>query len=158
MSDIILRQRATVAEHIRAENVKEWPAVYETFVQNDSAYYDVAPFATRYKGIDGVKNFYETITAVLPDFEITVTAEYDTPGCSIREVTISGTHKGEYFGIPPTGRRVQIELAGFFLFGTGENAGKLVAERVYFDNEILLRQMRGETDAPTRIGLAELAQ
>ena len=38
--------------------------------------------------------------------------------------------------------------------GVGEEAGKLVAERIYFDNEILLRQMRGEADAPTGLGLA----
>ena len=51
-----------------------------------------------------------------------------------------------------------VELAAFYLFGTGENVDKLVAERVYFDNEILLRQMRGEADVQTGIGLAELAQ
>ncbi len=158
MNDIIQRQRATVAEHIRAENAKEWPAVYGTFIQTDAAYYDVAPFATRFKGITGVKDLYQAIAAALPDFQITVTAEYDTPGCSIREVTISGTHKGEYCGVPASGRFVRIELAGFYLFGTGEDADKLVAERIYFDNGILLRQMRGETDAPTGIGLAEMAQ
>ena len=51
-----------------------------------------------------------------------------------------------------------IEIAGFFLFGSAENAGKIMCERVYFDNEILLRQMRGEADAPTGIGLAEFSQ
>lgn len=156
MKDIIQLQRATVAEHIRAENAKEWPAVYETFIQNDTAYYDVAPLATRFKGIAGVKDFYQAITIALPDFHITVTAEYDTSGCSIREATIAGTHQGEYCGVPASGKYVRIEVAGFFLFGTGEDAHKLVAERLYFDNGMVLRQMRGETDAPTGIGLAEL--
>ena len=89
---------------------------------------------------------------------LTVTGEYDTPGCSIREVTITGTHLGEYGGVPASGNRVAFELAGFFLFGSGENAGKIVAERAYFDNEILMRQIRGEADAPTGIGLAELSR
>ncbi len=158
MQDIIQLQRATIDEHIRAETAKDWEAVYDTFVQGEAAYYDVAPLATRFNGIAGVKDFYQTISAALPDFQITVTGEYDTPGCSIREVTLNGTHRGEYGGVPASGNRVTIELAGFFLFGSAENAGKIMCERVYFDNEILLRQMRGEADAPTGIGLAEFSQ
>ncbi len=158
MQDIIQLQRATIDEHIRAETAKDWEAVYDTFVQGDAAYYDVAPLATRFNGIAGVQDFYQTISAALPDFQIIVTGEYDTPGCSIREVTLKGTHQGEYMGVPASGHRVTFEVAGFFLFGSGENAGKIMCERVYFDNEILLRQMRGEADAPTGIGLAEFSQ
>lgn len=158
MSEIIQLQRATIDEHIRTENAKDWEAVYNTFVQSEEVYYDVGPLATRFQGISGVKDFYQTITAAFPDFQITVTGEYDTPGCSIREVTISGTHLGEYGGVPGSGNHVTFELAAFYLFGSGENAGKLMAERIYFDNEILMRQVRGEAGAPTRIGLAELSQ
>ena len=154
MQDIIQLQRATVEEHIRAENAKDWEGVYNTFVQSEAAYYDVVPLATRFQGIAGVKGFYQAINAAFPDFQITVTGEYDTPGCSIREVTISGTHQGEYSGVPASGRGVEFELAAFYLFGEGENAGKLLSERIYFDNELLMRQIRGQVDAPTKIGLA----
>jgi len=41
---------------------------------------------------------------------------------------------------------VRWQLAGFFLFGTGQQAGKLLAERIYFDNETIMRQLRGEMD------------
>ncbi len=50
------------------------------------------------------------------------------------------------------------ELAAFFLFGSGENAGKLVGERAFFDNEILMRQIRGEADAATVISLAGISR
>lgn len=158
MQDIIQLQRATVAAHIQAENIKDWFAVYDTFIQNEEAYYDVAPFATRFQGFSGVKDFYQVFTAAVPDFQILVTGEYDTLGCSIREVTITGTHQGEYCGVPARGNSVCVELAAFYFFGTGENVDKLVAERIYFDNEILLRQMRDETDVRTGIGLAKLPQ
>lgn len=158
MEDLIQLQRATVAAHIQSENVKNWDAVYDTFIQNEDAYYDVAPFATRFCGISGVKDFYQVMTAAIPDFQVLVTREYDTPGCLIREVTITGTHQGEYCGVPASGNPVCLELAAFYLFGTGENADKLIAERIYFDNEILLRQMRGEADVQTGIGLAKLSQ
>ena len=158
MENIITLQRATVDEHIRAENAKEWEAVYDTFIQNQSSFFDVIPLGNRFAGISGVKDFYTVIHAAFPDFQITVTGEYDTPGCSIREVTISGKHVGEYCGIAGSGNSFVFELACFFIFGTGSNAGKVLAERVYFDNEILLRQLRGETGMPTNIGLAEISR
>ena len=156
MENVINLQRATIDEHIRAENVKEWDAVYDTFVPNQDTFYDVVPLGTRFPGISGVKDFYTVIHAAFPDFQIDVTGEYDTPGCSIREVTISGTHRGEYCGLPGSGNPICLEIACFFIFDTNSNPGKLVAERVYFDNESLLRQLRGETSVPTKIGLAEM--
>jgi predicted ester cyclase len=60
--------------------------------------------------------------------------------------TISGTHKGEWCGISGTGRTVKFHLAAMYLFGTGDDAGKLVAERIYFDNETVMRQINGDLD------------
>jgi hypothetical protein len=156
MEDIIKLQRVTIDEHVRAEIAKEWDAVYETFVQNENAFYDVVPLGTRFPGIKGVHDFYSVIHAALPDFTILITGEYDTPGCSIREVTIAGTHLGEYGGIPASNNHIALEVACFFIFDP-KNPGKLLAERVYFDNESLLRQCRGETSIPTKIGLVEMS-
>jgi predicted ester cyclase len=141
---LIQLQRDTVARHIHGENAHDWSAVYDTFVQDDRAFYDVVPLNARFPGFVGVQDFYRVVDAAFPDFEVTVWAEYDVPGCSIREVTISGTHRGEYSGMAATGRPVRFQLAAFFLFGTAEHAGKLLAERIYFDNETVLRQLRGE--------------
>jgi predicted ester cyclase len=112
--DIIEVQRATVAEHIRQENNHNWPAVYDTFIQDDSAFYDVVPIHTHFAGIGGVKNFYTAADNAFPDFRIDVWGEYDTPGCSIREVTISGTHQGDWCGVAATGKKVKFHLAGLF--------------------------------------------
>ncbi|MSP12529.1 MAG: hypothetical protein EXR62_06185 [Chloroflexi bacterium] len=156
MQDIIKLQRDTVDEHIQTENAKDWQGVYKTFVQDGGAYFDVGPLATRFLGLSGVNDFNQAITVSFPDFQIIVTGEYDTPGCSIREVTIDGHHLGAYGGVPASGNHVRFELAAFFLFGSGENAGKILCERIYFDNEILMRQVRGEAGAPAGIGLAEI--
>ncbi len=56
MDSIVERQRGIVTEHIRGENEHDWPAVYDTFVQDDRAYYDVVPLGTRFKGIEGVRS------------------------------------------------------------------------------------------------------
>jgi predicted ester cyclase len=151
--DRIKLQRQCVEEHIGSENEGNWPAVYDTFVDSGHAFYDVMPLSTTFFGRDGVQGFYEYLQSALPDIHFDVTAEYDVPGCSIREITAAGTHGGEYCGLAPTNRHGTVEIVVFFLFDDGD-PGRLVAERVYFDNETLLRQLRGEPDAPTGVGLA----
>lgn len=147
MQDVIQAQRATVDEHIRAENSKDWPVVYGTFVQDEvSTFYDVVPLHAHFAGLAGVKDFYQAAEVAFPDLRIDVWGEYDAPGCSVREVTISGTHKGDWCGVPGTGRPVKFHLAGIFLFGRDENAKKLLAERIYFDNETVMRQINGKLD------------
>jgi len=136
----IERQRAIVAEHIRCENEHDWPAVYQTFVQDDSAFYEVIPLKTTFKGIVGVRQFYETIAAAMPDLQIKVTAQYDTPGCTICETIITGTHLGPYLHMPASGNPITIELAGFYLFD--EHCSKLVAERIYYDQASVMAQMQ----------------
>ena len=61
---------------------------------------------------------------------------------SFLEVQITGTHNGEYCGVQATGRRVSVALMGIFLFDKA--TGQLNAERIYFDNNTVLAQIRGE--------------
>ena len=142
MDSRIERQRAVVAEHIRGENEHNWPAVYNTFVQDDRAHYDVMPLGTSFKGIDGVRGFYEMIAAAMPDLHIDVVSENHVPGCAILEVVISGTHRGEYLGFKPLGNQVRVELASFYTFD--ETSEKLLAERIYFDQASLIQQMTSQ--------------
>ncbi len=132
-------QRAIVAEHMRRENAHDWPGVYDTFVQDEHAHYDVVPLHTSFQGIDGVRQFYELIAAALPDLQIRVTAQYDTPGCTICETEISGTHQGPYLGLAPTGNPIKIQLAAFYEFN--DDTSKLTAERIYYDQASVLAQM-----------------
>lgn len=145
MSDTIERQREIVARHIRGENEHDWEAVYDTFVQDDRAHYDVVPLGAVFNGIEGVRGFYQSIASALPDLRIEVRSEYDVPGCSIREVVISGTHKGEFAGIKPLGNTVRIEMAAFYTFD-GESE-KLIAEKIYYDHASALQQMQGKDTA-----------
>ncbi len=151
---VIKLQRETIDEHISSENDHDWDRVYETFIRDERAFYDVIPFATCFSGFQGVQDFYQAFETAIPDFHIVVSGEYDTPGTSIREVTITGTHRGEFAGVEPKGLPISIELCALYVFGKGDEAGKLLAERIYFDTETLLRQMRGE-EGPVGVGLAE---
>jgi predicted ester cyclase len=142
MDSIVERQRAIVTEHMRCENEHNWSGVYDTFVQDDRAHYDVIPLGATLQGIEGVRNFYGAISAAFPDMHIEVSAEYDMRGCSIREVVITGTHTGEYMGVKPLGNKVRVELAAFYLFN--EDTTKLIAERIYYDQAGLYAQLQAK--------------
>ena len=114
MEDIIRLQRATVDEHIRAENAHNWPAVHNTFVQDESAFYDVVPLHAHCSGLRGVKDFYHAAQNAFPDFTIDVWGEYDLPGCSIREVTLAGTHEGELSNGTLRGSATPAQSAGWW--------------------------------------------
>lgn len=143
MEDILDRQRETVATHIQGENAHNWPAVFDTFVQDERAHYDVMPLGTTFAGIDGVRGFYQALAAALPDLHIEVKSAYDVPGCSIREVVITGTHAGEFLGIKPLGNPIRIEMAAFYTFD--DESGKLVSERIYYDQAGAIQQMQRAT-------------
>jgi predicted ester cyclase len=53
------------------------------------------------------------------------------------EVTLSGTHQGEWAGIPATGRRASVRIACLYEF----EEDRLVCERVWFDFATILRQL-----------------
>ena len=140
MSDRIERQRAVVDEHFALENAHDWAGVAGTFTAADAAF-ELMPAAARLAGPEGIASAYQILDTALPDVMIAVTKGWDAPGCSVREIVITGTHIGEYFGLPGGGRKVKIEMACFFEF---DESGRLRTERVYFDNARLMAQMRGE--------------
>jgi steroid delta-isomerase-like uncharacterized protein len=142
MDNVIARQREIVAKHIRGENEHDWPAVYDTFVQDDRAHYEVVPLGTVFKGIEGVRGFYQSIATALPDLQIKVLSEYDVAGCSIREVVITGTHRGQFAGVKPLGNVIRIDMAAFYTFDAA--SGKLISEKIYYDQASVVEQMRGK--------------
>src|SRR5262249_55202284 len=119
-------------------------AVYDTFA-HESAIHAV-PFHAEFDGLNGIKNFYQAVDTAFPDFKADIWGEYDTPGCSVREITVQGTHKGEWCGVAATGRRVKFHVAVLYLFGKDNASGKLLAERIYFDNETVMKQIQGAAE------------
>jgi len=60
------------------------------------------------KGLDAFKPFCTLMRRAFPDFQFTVEdtiAEGDKVVC---RMSIQGTHRGEFMGIPPTGKRINL--------------------------------------------------
>lgn len=148
-------QQNTIAEHIKHEEAKDWSELARTFTpQSEDAYYDVVPLQTRFQRMKGVMDFYQAMTQSFPDFHITVHTQHDIPSVSVLEVQITGTHQGEYCGIQATGRRVSFALMAYFLFD--KTTGHLNAERIYFDNNTIFAQIRGEMTADEVFDLSRI--
>ena len=136
-------QRETVQVHIVGETTNNWEIVNNTFLQNEESYYQVVPGGIHIQGHEGVRDFYASLAAALPDLQLQITHEYDVPGCSIREMVASGTHSAEFLGVTPTSQHVSFEVCALYIFDDRQ-PDKLLAERAYRDNDGLLKQMRGE--------------
>lgn len=77
-----------------------------------------------------MRGFDQSIAMARPEMHIEVRSEYHFPGCSIREVVITGTHEGDFAGVRPLGNRVSIEMAALGAFDAA--SGKLVSERIFY--------------------------
>jgi len=98
-----IANKAIIARYVYATNILEVD-VFDEFVAPD--YVDHDPIPGQEPGLEGLKKAYHTFLEPFPDvlfvFE-DIIAEGDLV---FGRGVISGTHQGEFFGIPPTGKRV----------------------------------------------------
>ena len=115
---------ALVEQHIRLENQHDLAGVLGTFGEN--ARYDDEAWGEHYEGSAGVRAFYEQLMTALPDLEIAVERQHLTDDAIVVEVTIRGTHLGEWRGLPATGRKIEIPLCGVYTFDENDRDRKSV--------------------------------
>lgn len=138
--DSIERQREQVVKFLSALGTHDWDGAVESFTGSAPTFEDV-PSNTRFTGKAGIVDALQAFAKAVPDLRIQVSSAIDSPGCSVRELVIIGTHLGSYQAERASGRSVRIACACFFLFDAN---GRLATERIYFDNDTVLRQMRGD--------------
>ena len=127
---------ATVEQHIRLENQRDLEGVLSTF--GDTARYDDEPWNEHYAGRDGVRQFYQQLLRALPDLEIEVRRQHVAAEAILVEVMIRGTHRGEWKGLPATGRRVELPVCGIYTFDADD---RLAGEKIYYDRGTVLGQL-----------------
>ena len=128
---------ALVEEHIRVESGHDMDRLMAT-LGNDPTF---VLNAQTIRGREGVHEFYAGLLAGFPDLNIETKHLHVAEEAVVAEVRITGTHQGEWMGIPAAGRAVAFPLAAVFTFDEQE---RLAGERIYFDIETMLAQMRGE--------------
>ena len=72
-----------------------------------------------------------------PDFHVDMGKLRHTDDAVFGEGLITGTHDGEWAGMPPTRRRVVFPIVAIFEF----DGDRLLCEKVYFDMAMVLTQI-----------------
>ena len=143
--DVRARRWATVQEHIRGEiHGADLDAAVAAFAEGHATY-DVVPLEfTKAPGQElthptpeQVRAHLGELTTAFPDLELVVERVHHADDAVIVEGRQTGTHRGDFFGLPPTGRRIDVRAAVFYRFD-GE---RMTNETVYFDLPTQLRQL-----------------
>lgn len=136
-----LRQRreAIINQHAEAENRHDVEATIATFHQ--------PRYEVNGEPRDGEEAVHELLQGLMdgfPDFHVELGKMRHADDAVFGEGVITGTHDGEWSGIPATGRRVEFPLVGIFEF----DGDRLLCEKVYFDTATVLTQI-GVLPAPS---------
>ncbi len=151
-SDSALRERreAIVREHMESENRHDFDATIDTF---GHPRYELVPTGDVYDGEDEVRAYFAESRAAFPDQRNELIALHHADDAVIVEFDVLGTHLGYLRALPPTGRSFRARMTAFFLF-EGE---QLVCERVYFDQQSIMRQLGLAHESTSLAGRVSLA-
>ncbi|RCV86848.1 ester cyclase [Billgrantia montanilacus] len=110
LADRLRTERQAVETFYRAFSDKNPDLVDEVLAPT----WDDIPLAPgQGAGPDGIKPIIRSVIQAFPDVQITIHGMIQEPGKIGVRAEISGTHRGDLFGIAPTGKRVSFRLHEF---------------------------------------------
>jgi len=118
-------------------------AIVDEIIATDFVLHDTA-LPVEIRGIEGVKQWISVFRTAFPDLRLTIldlVAEGDKVA---KHFTLSGTHKGDFMGIPPTGKQATLPVAISIYRMTG---GK-IAELWMAYNALPMMQQLGVIPTP----------
>lgn len=92
-------------------------------------------------GVEAVKNFYLNYFTGFSDIEFTIVDAFGQGDKIMKYWNFKGVHTGEFFGIPPSGNK--LDLSGTTLVKIKD--GRVSFEQDFFDMKSLLDQLRQNT-------------
>jgi steroid delta-isomerase-like uncharacterized protein len=126
---------ATIAMVAPLWSTHDIPALLEHYA-DDIVWRNVATGEV-YDGKEAVRTFLERLFAALPDIELEVNLRLPRGTYVAEEYVLRGTHLGTMFGLPPTGRRVEITVMSLLEL----RDGLMKEDHFYFDVASVMRQM-----------------
>ena len=143
---IIAAIATEVAESVEA-NIKTYSHVWDEILNhrkmemfNDNNFdKDVVMHASPedVRGIDAVKAFYNNFLVGFSDIQFTIKDIFGQGNKLVKYWTFKGTHTGEFFGIPATGKAVSLDGVTLIRMSNG----KIAEERDFYDNLDFMTQL-----------------
>jgi steroid delta-isomerase-like uncharacterized protein len=121
--------------HVLAENRRSIEGLLATLA--DEPEYRVMATGATHRGREAVASFYSGLFASIPEVAFKLVEVYIGENGVVEESVLTGTQSGELFGLPATGRAVELPVTIVFPMRDGQIQG----ERLYFDLESLQRQL-----------------
>lgn len=88
-------------------------------------------------GRDAFEEYLRELRTGFPDWHVTMDDMVASNGVVMKEWTVTATHEGEYSGIPPTERCINIRGMGKILIADG----KVQEDRLYYDFHEMIEQL-----------------
>lgn len=87
---------------------------------------------------EGVMAFFRTMVAAFPDMRMTPDDVLVDGDKAVARVTTTGTHKGEFMGMPPTGRTIDVQVIDIMRY---DGDGRVAEHWGVFDALTMMRQL-----------------
>lgn len=126
---------AILRKHAELENAHRLEETLQTLTP-DCVFEDMA-LGERTMGHAGAAAYYQRWWKGFPDLTWSTVALHMTEENAIAEGVFRGTQRGEFLGIAPTSREIELPVAIIVSFADG----RMARERLYYDLATLLRQL-----------------
>jgi predicted ester cyclase len=113
--------------------------IVEEVLDPDFVCYDPNSESGAVKGADTIKQEIEWFRNGMPDLTYTVEDQVAEGDKVVTRYRATGTHQGEFFGMAPTGK--SIEMSGIQIDRFDEKSGKMVEEWPEYDMLGAMKQM-----------------
>jgi len=113
--------------HSIAEDSRDLPGLLSTLTED--CVYELVQTGHRWEGHEGAARFYGGLLGAFPDVDFQLTDIVIGPQGVCEEADVTGTHEGEWLGIPPSGEQLAWKVAIFFPWDPDRRLFR--GERVY---------------------------
>ncbi|MFE4663542.1 ester cyclase [Streptomyces sp. NPDC056716] len=105
---------------------------------------NIAGMPFQMRGRDAWRGNATVLRTAFPDFEVRIDDAFGSGDRVAVRLTMRGTHRGEFRGLPATGRRVRFSSLELYRV----TDGLLAEEWIGWDMETLMRQLDGSEEPP----------
>jgi predicted ester cyclase len=98
--------------HSKAEDARDLPGLISTLTED--CVYELVQTGHRWERHEGAARFYAGLLTAFPDIDFRLTGIVIGPQGVCEEADVTGTHQGEWLGIPPSGERLAWKVVIFF--------------------------------------------